>query len=491
MRILVCALLVAILPSPARGRVQDKENVTAHSVVKLYVTYQEYEAGSPWKKRDNKSRSGYACVLPSKRLLTTTDIIKDNTLIEAEKSSSGRYYTSRVEAVDYDVDLAVLSVDDESFFADLVPVEFDPDISVDQAVQFMVFGNSGQVRAMPGSIVQIMVDEYYLGMNDYLMFGATASFEGRGGGWSEPVFSAGKLIGLTMTYNSEKQYAKIIPASIILHFLDAIQNGRYAGFPHHGFWYTALRNPDFRNFIGLPPGAEGVYVRHIIPGGSADGVLEAGDVVTSIEGFRLDWDGNYRHPEWGKLDFRDRISRHHYPGDVIELGIFRGGRALKKEMKLTRLDQSHYLTPSICCDERPKYLIVGGLVIQELTADYLKAWGEKWQDTANKKLLYYYKYKVHDQEPGRKRIVFLNKVLPDDINASYQGMDNLVISAVNGRDISTIEDVEEALRHPENGFQRFTFEEYGREVVLDDGRLPEADGRIAAQYGIDRLRNAE
>jgi hypothetical protein len=491
MGIAAWALLLALLPSPLRGGEKERENAAANSVVKLYVTYQEYEAASPWKKRDNKSRSGYACVLPSKRLLTTADIIKDHTLIEVEKSSSGEYFTAQVVAVDYDVDLAVLAVDDGSFFSDLEAVEFDPDISVDQAVQFMVFDDSGQVRAMPGSIVQIMVDEYYLGMNDYLLFGATASFEGRGGGWSEPVFSEGKLVGLTMTYSSEKQYAKIIPASIILHFLDAIRDGRYAGFPHHGFWYAVLRNPDFREFIGLPPGVEGVYVRHIIPGGSADGVLEVGDVVTSVDGYRLDWDGNYRHPEWGKLDFRDRISRYHYPGDVIELGIFRDGTAMKKEMKLKRLDQSHYLIPLICCDRRPKYLIVGGLVVQELTVDYLKAWGEKWQDRANKKFLYYYRYKLQDQQPDRKRIVFLNKVLPDDINVGYQDMDNLVLSSVNGRAISTIEDVGEALLAPENGFQRFTFEEYGREVVLDDERLPEADSRISARYGIDRLRNME
>jgi len=99
-----------------------------------------------------------------------------------------------------------------------------------------------------------------------------------------------------------------------------------------------------------------------------------------------------------------------------------------------------------------EYLIVGGLIFQELTADYLKEWGENWQTKANKKFLYFYTYHAHRPEPERRRMVILNKILPDRINLGYQGKADLVLAEVNGRPISVIGDVKEALNHPEGGF---------------------------------------
>jgi len=135
-----------------------------------------------------------------------------------------------------------------------------------------------------------------------------------------------------------------------------------------------------------------------------------------------------------------------------------------------------------------EYLIVGGLIIQELTADYLKEWGEKWGTKANKKYLYFYNYHSRSPEPGRERIVILNKILPDQINLGYQRMDELVVAEVNGRPVSRLEDVVEALEQPENVHHRFKFEEFGRELILPADTLSEADRRIGEQYGIGEMR---
>ena len=82
-------------------------------------------------------------------------------------------------------------------------------------------------------------------------------------------------------------------------------------------------------------------------------------------------------------------------------------------------------------------------------------------------------------------MVILNKILPDQINLGYQGKAELVLAEVNGRPISVIGDVKEALNHPEGGFHRFTFEEFDQELILPVASLPEADRRIGEQYGVD------
>jgi len=470
---------------------RSDSNLTENTPIRLHVTYQEKNHSSPWKQKKAASRSGYGCVLSSRRILTTADIVKDSTMIKVEKPAGKEYYPGRVEVIDYDVDLAVVSVEDESFFDGLRPVEMDPRIRIDQPVKFLVMENSNKIRAIPGEIVKISVEDYFLGPDKFLTYGAAVNFEDRGGGWSEPVFSGGRLIGLTMSYSGKKQYATIIPASIISRFLAADLPGGYIGFPHHGFTGAGVRDPVFREYLGIPPEVGGLYISSIYPGGSADGVLQEGDVLVAVDGFPIDVDGYYTNPDWGSIDYRDLFSRFHSPGDEIEVELFRGGKKLRKKLKLVRSELSDYLITPYSSGESPEYLIIGGLIFQELTADYLKDWGEKWQTKANKKYLYYYTYHSRRPEPGRDRIVILNKILPDPINLGYQGIADLVLAQVNGRSISGIGDVSEALNHPEKGFHRFTFEEFDRELILPVNSIPEADLRIGEQYGIGKMTGKE
>ncbi len=476
-----------ILLFPA-GALSGSPPVPEEFVVRIHVAYQETVPASPWRKRREERRSGYGCVIEPGRILTTADIVKDATLIKVEKRGERLYYRGEVEVIDYDADLALLSVDDDGFFSDLVPVELEEAVEVDQPVQFLVFEEPDRVRAIPGSVVRVSVEQYFLGEDRFLAFGAAVNFEDRGGGWSEPVVSGGRLVSLNMTYNGQRQYAVIIPSAIITRFLEAAAGEEYAGFPHEGFSAAPARVPALRAFLRIPEGAGGVYVTSVFPRGSAAGVLREGDVVLAVGGRSLDADGYYEDPRWGRLDYRDLFTRHYRPGDRVELELVREGEPLKAEMVLRRWLLSDYLVPPYGYGGEIEYLIAGGAVFQDLTLDYLKAWGSQWHLRANRKFFYNYLYNSRRAGEGRERIVILNRVLPDEVNLGYQGLEDLVLVSVNGRPVGKISDVAEALDHPERGFHRFTFEEFGREIVFRAADLEEADRRIAEQYGIPELR---
>ena len=484
---LIIFSLGAVLLSPGCA---GKKSLSS-SLVKLSVTCQKYNPASPWKKYDEKTRSGYGCILPSRRILTTADIVQDSTLIRIKKSSSPEFFTARVEVVDKDADLATLSVEDKSFFTDLTPVELGPPVHLDQPVKFLVFEESNQLREIPGTIVKISVEDYYLGWEQYLVYGAAVNFEDRGGGWSEPVFAGGKLIGLDMSYSAANQYAQIIPSLIIRHFLDGIRPSGYRGFPSPGLGWSKIVNPDLRKYLDLPAGLEGVYIRDILPDSFAAAILKVGDVLLSVDGLDLDAEGYYRNPVWGKLSFLDIISRLHYPGDPLELRVFRRGRVIKLSAPLKVMTRKDYLVPVVGSGVQPRYIVFGGVVIQELTLDYLKAWGKDWKDKADKKYLYYYDYEAQKPTAARRRLVILNKILPDDVNIGYQNLRDNIISTVNGRPISRLEDVAEALRHPPGKYHSFTLEEYRRQVVLPVKGIRAADLRIAKRYGIGKLANIQ
>ncbi len=459
--------------------------------VRLHVACQEPDYSSPWKRSREENRSGYGCLVAPGRILTTADIVKDATMIKVEKRGEKRYFPGRVEVIDYDVDLALISVGDESFFDDLVPVELAEEVELDQPVQFLVFAEPDRIRAIPGAIVRVSVEEYYLSPARFLTFGAAVNFEDRGGGWSEPVVSEGKLVGMTMTYDPQRQYAVVIPASIIRRFLAAARPEGYAGFPDQGFSVAPTRDPAFRAFLGLTGRPGGVYVTSVFPGSSADGVLREGDVLLAVDNRPLDLEGYYEDPLWGRLDCRDLFTRHYSPGDRVELEVVRQGEPRRLEMVLGRWLLSDYLIPPYSSGVPPEYLIVGGAIFQELTRDYLRQWGSQWARRGNKKLLYQNYYNARRPGPERKRIVLLNRVLPDEVNLGYQGLEDLVLAEVNGRPIGEVADLAEALRSPDRGFHRFTFEEFDREMIFKVPDLEKADPRIALQYGIPELRRLE
>lgn len=480
-------LIGLLLFSPASGGAEEVRDQKP-ALVRLHVAGQKPDYSSPWKREREENRSGYGCLVAPGRILTTADIVKDATMIKVEKRGEKRYYPGSVAAIDYDVDLALITVEDESFFDDLFPLELAEEADLDQPVQFLVFVEPDRVRAIPGSIVRVSVGEYYLSPARFLTFGAAVNFEDRGGGWSEPVISEGRLVGMTMTYDPQRQYAVIIPAPIIRRFLAAAGPKGYAGFADQGFSVAPTRDPAFRKFLGLAGIDGGVYVTSIIPRSSADGVLKKGDVLLAVDGRPLDLEGYYEDPRWGRLDYRDLFTRYYSPGDRVKLEVVRQGETIKLEMVLSRWLLSDYLIPPYSAGELPEYLIVGGAIFQELSRDYLRVWGSQWARRGNKKLLYHNYYNSRRIRSGRERIVLLNRVLPDQVNLGYQDLEDLVLVEVNGRPIGKIADLDKALRSPDRGFHRFIFEEFDREMIFRASDLETADFRIARQYGIPELR---
>ncbi len=458
------------------------------SPVRIHVTYQQPDYSSPWNRKREEIRSGYGCLVAEGKILTAADIVKDATTIKLEKRGESRYFPGRVAVVDYDVNLALIAVDDDIFLEGLAPIELEDRVTPDQPVQFLVFEEPDRIRPIPGNIVRVSVERYFLGLNRFLALGAAVNFEDRGGGWSEPVVAGGKLAGLTMSYNGRRHYAVVIPAAIIRRFLAAAGEEGYSGFPHEGFAGSPTRSPALRSFLRLPEEAGGVYVTSVFPRGSAAGVLEEGDVVLAVDGRSLDAEGYYEDPDWGRLDYRDLFSRYYSPGDRVELEVVREGEVTRVGMELHRWLLSDYLVPPYSTGEDTEYLIAGGAIFQELTLDYLKEWGVNWPFVTDRKFYYHYHYNARKSVPGRERIVILNRVLPDEVNLGYQGLEDLVLAEVNGRPIAKIADLAEALDHPERGFHRFTFEEYNREIVFRVADLEEADARISRQYGIPQPR---
>lgn len=85
----------------------------------------------------------------------------------------------------------------------------------------------------------------------------------------------------------------IVPIPIVLHFLDAVENGmRHLGFCSLGIGYQPIENPQLRRALKLGAGMTGVLVTSVKKTGSSFGVLEKGDVLLSFDDVKIANDGS-------------------------------------------------------------------------------------------------------------------------------------------------------------------------------------------------------
>ena len=91
-----------------------------NSIVKIYTTQTNPDYDNPWNTFSPESVSGTGCIIKDNRILTNAHVVSNQTFIEVQSHGRPKRYIARVEAVSHEADLALLFVDDLSFFQNLL-----------------------------------------------------------------------------------------------------------------------------------------------------------------------------------------------------------------------------------------------------------------------------------------------------------------------------------------------------------------------------------
>jgi S1-C subfamily serine protease len=454
----------------------------AEHVVSLSITQQGWDQRRPWAKLQPNPVVASAVVVEGPLLLTRAQMIADATLIEVEKRGDADLAAARVVHVDPEIDLALLAVDEPGFFDDLEGVEIAEAAPVVGDVE-SVRWEKRQLEVSTSRVSRIEVRSSRYGSIDHAFLLLRSDLES--GGWSEPVFRKGELIGLTTSQQS--QYASAIPAEILSAYVRAArQPERYAGFASLGIVWQNNRDEALASYLSLPGAPRGVLIRDVRPNSSAAGVLRARDILLELDGFAIDAIGNYEHPRYGRLNLAHLPLDGHRPGDVLRARVWREGREIETSLTLQRYSAEARLIPWRRENFAPAYLVAGGLVFRELDGDYLRAWGPNWSGSAPGELVFRYHLDAHNQTQPGDRIVILSHVLADAYNIGYHDAGEFVVETVNDRPIRSIAALAEAFERPVTGFHTVTFAPNGslRELVLDAEHFESASAQIAEAYGV-------
>jgi hypothetical protein len=473
------------------GRAFSAEEVKPEpplSVVRVNVTNQPWDFGRPWGKRPPFSRRAIGTVLTGGRVLVTAELVGNANYVELETAEGGQKVPATVAVVDYEANLALLKTDDEAFLKALQPLEITPAQTGDLLSVWQLESN-GALLVTKGPMTTAEVTRYPIDDSPLLIYRLTTPLQFRDSSFTLPVVKDGKLAGLIMRYDNTTNNADVLPAPVIQHFLKDAAKAPYDGFPRVGMTSSSTRDPQFRRFLGLNGTTlGGVYVADVLRDGpAATAGIEKGDVVLSVDGLPVDQDGNYRDVEYGKIGISHLFSTRHFVGETVKFTIFRKGE--KKEVTVTlgrRLPESYVIEPYII-DRAPKFYVLGGLVLEELSRQYLKEFGADWQKKAPEQFVYFDRQQNELFKDGPKKVVFLNRVLPSDLTVGYEELTQLVVTKVNDVRLECLADLPAALAKAKDGLHKIEFDGEPGVIYLDAAGVAAASGELQKKYRLPVL----
>ncbi len=478
-------------PSPAPANKDVKQKLL--SLVRVNVTGQPYDYFRPWQKKAPISKRALGAVLSKGRVLVTADLVANQNYVELERAESGEKTAANVAVIDYEANLALLEPTDKNFLAGISPLDIGGDTVVGDRIAAWQLEPTGALVATEGLVTTIQMTKYPADVGQFLTYRISLPMQYRENSYTIPLVKNNKLAGLLLRYDPRSQLIDAIPAPIITHFLKEAEGEHYQGFPSVGFSFFPTRDPQLRKFAGQTGKPDGVYVTSIEPNMPAmKAGMQVGDIITAIGNHEIDQNGNYVDPLYGKIEFTNLISAHSYAGDVLSFQIQREGKPMELKITLEHRDAKDYVSPPYSLDEAPKYVVLGGLIFQELSRQYLKEWGPNWLREAPPRFVYFDRFQSELFPGEHRRIVILSQVLPANNTIGYDEFSYLTVTKVNGREIKSLNDLAEAVKQPiEGGFIKIETEEDPKQIELDPKDIAAESPILQENYGIPSLQRLD
>ena len=197
MRRSLALILVVFLGCLLAQRAEAQDQIR-DLVVKIHATQQVPDLLRPWTKRSPQQVKGSGVVIDGKRILTNAHVVRYAKQIYVQPNQSASHIPAQVVALSPGMDLAVLKLDDESFFDNRGTLPFAYELPrVKDNVNVYGYPTGGTELSVTQGIVSRIeyTDYYYQSTGLRIQVDAALNFGNSGG----PAVTAGKLVGLVFS----------------------------------------------------------------------------------------------------------------------------------------------------------------------------------------------------------------------------------------------------------------------------------------------------
>jgi S1-C subfamily serine protease len=351
------------------GLAEDPKPVAStveNSVVKVFATTRAPDLPKPWTKSSPREVSGTGMVIEGKRILTNAHVVLYSSQVQVQANQSGDKLSATVEYVAPGIDLAVLKLEDETFFDTHPPL---PRASALPSIKDNVLVYGYPTGGTSLSITKGIVSRIEFANYNYPVSGLRVQIDaainpGNSGG---PALANDQVIGLAYSHLASAQnIGYIIPCEEIELFLKDIADGHYDGKPALFDGYQTLENLALRAYLKLDKAVQGIVVHDPYQSG-ATYPLKQWDIITRIGDTPIDNEGMINLGDNLRVRFTYMV-QHVAKAGKVPLTILRGGKTLSVELPVS--PDRPKLIPYLH-GEYPSYFIFGPVAFSVVTEDFL------------------------------------------------------------------------------------------------------------------------
>lgn len=453
------------------------------SVLSLSVTRAIPDPESPWAIQNSDVSGHAAVVIAENMVLTQASIISRAVYIQAQKVDDVSKIPMRVVFADYEANLAVLAPADGYKLNNTRILPLGPDIPVGSDVTLVTIENERHLQRVSMRILDIGLREASIGGMTLPMY--SLGGQSRSSCSSDLIVRNGLLVGICVgVVDNEPQ---VLTAGVLAHFLnDKLEAPGYRGFGTFGVMLSPVKSPWHRKILGVDAEKGALRVTKIFETSPFNDCLSVDDVVVGLDKIAVDHRGFYPHSQWGAVPLRHYIVTK-YAGDQVTVKYRRKGESLTCSRQIRRFSNQDQVVAGQSSEGPVSHMIFGGLVFRELNADFLSIFGRDWQRISPPSLLFVYDYQ-NEPTLTRRREIVLSHVLGDGFNSGYEKLAYLVLDKVNGKRVSSLEELSvhlrlEGIMREGMEFAQFDFKD-GTQVVLPYEALEEVHRRISRNYAV-------
>jgi len=434
-----------------------------NSVVKIFSTARFPDLYRPWNKQAPRESTGTGVIIDGRRILTNNHVVAYASQIQVQGNQSGDKYTATVEAFSTTMDLAVLRLDDETFFDTRAPLPRATALpSIKDTVMAYGYPTGGTTLSITKGIVsRIEFASYnYPGSGLRVQIDAAINAGNSGG----PALVNDQMIGIAFSrLGGSDNIGYIIPNEEIDLFLADIADGRYDGKPVNFDEFQPLINPALRSFLKLDRSVEGVVLRRV---DREDDTypLRPWDVVTRIGDTKIDNEGMIILSENVRVAFKYRIQQTARDGHV-PLTVLREGRELAVDVPVS---SQRALVAPFLQGTYPRYFVHGPLAFSAASQEFIGG----FNNFALLNALAFSESPLVQRRidqpkfDGEELVVVTAPFFPHRMTKGYKSPAGRVVSAINGTAPRNLSHLVELLRTATGDFLEITFAGQGAETLV-------------------------
>ncbi len=471
----------AMAATPASAEASSAQIEAA--VVKIFTTARPPDLYRPWSKSAPSELTGSGVVIAGNRILTNAHVVNYASKVEVLAKEGGDKFEAKVVAIARGIDLAVLELEDASFFAShAAPARASVLPQVKDAVLaygYPVGGNSLSITK--GIVSRIEYVPYNYPTSGLRIQIDAAINPGNSGG---PVFVGDKMIGLAFSGATNAQnIGYIIPNEEVELFLKDITDGRYDGKPAMFDDLQTLENPALRTYLKIDKTVRGMVVQRPASA-EADYPLKEWDIITHIGDIAVDNQGMVKLTNDVNVRFSYRV-QHIAKNGKLPLTIVRDGKSMKIELPVT---PSRPRPMGALDGEYPSYFVYGPMVFSRATWEFRNFFNN------NAGMLNSFAFigqplltRVGD-EPTPERedlVVVAAPFFPHKLLSGYDSRFGSVVYSVNDVPIRSLRHMAQVLRDLKTELVLFKFDQRGGEsIVVPRAKMVESTEEILTENGI-------